>query len=423
MPRNYTKSQPTSYLPKWSNEESRDGSSFRVYSRNTSRATLSKVVNGQTLANYKSLIATGNNATTTLDAFERSISIDHCPYNYIYNTTNKVLYRGNINGFSIGNTTADGGNLATSVVVADAVKNAAIAQARSALVKYVRNKQTPFASQVFLGESKEILNLLRDPLAQSKKLIESYGKYADSYEITNPRYKGKGRRNKKLASDLASSWLEFRFAILPLISDINSIIEIYNQNIEKVERLRFYGVADTPSTISSNLTYNNGLWTNYYRVERKNKAECFIRAGLSFERLAAHEGLKDYLIDSLTDISNVVPTAYELTPYSFLLDYFVNIGDIISAATIDKIGLNYTSESVVLTGEVTQRSNRLLPIGSNYQFTKPIDLPYITFRYRSVKRSTLQSLIPPMTFEMPSTGIKYANLAALITLQLTKLRS
>jgi hypothetical protein len=421
MSRAYTKSENLRFKPDWGFWESDDGASFKRTFTFSQTAQLQSSVSGYTLPNYKTLIASGQNATTPLTAYRRNVVSNIYPNYEWFSIITKKIYKATYFGLEVGDTLSDGGANATISGISQAAYDKAVAQARSACVSYIRKRQTPFQTQVFLGESREILELLRDPLGQAKNLILPFH---DKWHRFNR--KGDRRRSEDAAiKGLASSWLQLQFALLPLIGDINRIIELYNQNVEKIERSRFYGEATGPTSVSSILTYNAGAWTAQRRIYRTSKVECFIRSGILFEKLTAHEGLKDYLADSLFDITNAVPTAYELTGYSFLLDYFANIGDIISAATVGKISMNYSSESIVITNECRQVVERIIPSAGTTVISglDQNSMPEITFRRRSVSRNTITSLVPPLTFTLPTTGVRYANIAALITSKIQNLRS
>ena len=90
------------------------------------------------------------------------------------------------------------------------------------------------------------------------------------------------------------------------------------------------------------------------------------------------------IVDALLSILKLNPlsTAYELIPLSFVLDWFVNIGDYITAMTNT---ISYTQQascySWKLEGELTIRRKRNLPEG----FTPPES----TLRIEHYKRNVI----------------------------------
>jgi hypothetical protein len=45
--------------------------------------------------------------------------------------------------------------------------------------------------------------------------------------------------------------------------------------------------------------------------------------------------------------SELVPTAWELLPWSFLVDYFVNVGDVLSSAVTASSNVNFVNKTVI----------------------------------------------------------------------------
>lgn len=403
MGRPYTKKSDSYYPLGWGIWYGPTKGSKQTVLQLATNSLMPKQVSGETLPNFKTLIASGLSATTPLNAFERSCVRNYSPRTLTYHGSSGLWYNSVWYGFSDELARSDSGVTASMATAAEA-------KAKTKLVQYARERQTPFAAQVFLGETKEILSLLKNPLNQSLKLIKAL------------RAKTNTRAGKAFAKEAAASWLEFRFAILPLIQEINVLIEIYNDSLERVERNKFYSETTSLSMDTPQLK-DCATYTAKVQTTTENRAECIIRCGVIFEKLEKHRGLKDYLEKALGDISQVVPTIYELTPNSFLLDYFVNVGDILSAATLTNVGFNYVSFTTIKTTTVKQRGFDIVAkagygiIEKNAYFG---DAAEYTVRYRSVKRVENSSIVPPLVFTIPSSGIRLANLTALLTLQLTK---
>jgi len=116
------------------------------------------------------------------------------------------------------------------------------------------------------------------------------------------------------------------------------------------------------------------------------------------------------------DWSNVVPTLYNLIPYSFLLDYFSNLGSLIEAACTPTSSLMWKYRAF--------RS-------STREVLEPLDSVFLTQGYFSETRrvskpgrSAIESLvlrrepwvlepIPPLVFKIPGFSTKWINMAAL----------
>lgn len=124
------------------------------------------------------------------------------------------------------------------------------------------------------------------------------------------------------------------------------------------------------------------------------------------ERLQALAGL---------DINHVIPAAWELVPFSFLVDYFTNIGDVISGAFVSTRDVVWTSRTVVNTSSweyVNFRLSNTDPGWAYFTMKKP---PYqlATSRYID-RRAIMPSVsIPSVRLEIPGFNSKWLNMAAL----------
>jgi hypothetical protein len=113
---------------------------------------------------------------------------------------------------------------------------------------------------------------------------------------------------------------------------------------------------------------------------------------------------------------DILPTAWELIPYSFAVDYFTNIGDIVSAWSFGSKDLRWVSR--------TRYSKQLRwsedAGGAHWVNSNPEGS--WTYRPESINFSTTSfdrgqyygSLVPDFTWEIPGVGSKkWLNLAAL----------
>jgi hypothetical protein len=117
------------------------------------------------------------------------------------------------------------------------------------------------------------------------------------------------------------------------------------------------------------------------------------------------------------DPSNWAPTIWELVPYSFLIDYFVNVDDIVSAATLSRSGLRWTSKTVVK--EITEF---LRPTAVVANTSSSVDYrayhgcqPGVTYRLKTVDRNPyVGSLVPSLQLSLPTLPKQLMNITALL---------
>jgi len=117
----------------------------------------------------------------------------------------------------------------------------------------------------------------------------------------------------------ANGWLAHRFGVLPLISDINGALEILDGALD---RPMIFKVSTTLKGVGRNdrvIPHWNPLgppgrsinhWTTDYRASAHVQVE-----NPGFQKAAS------------LGLINVPALAWELVPFSFVVDYFINVGD------------------------------------------------------------------------------------------------
>lgn len=168
----------------------------------------------------------------------------------------------------------------------------------------------------------------------------------------------------ELADALASVWLQFRYAISPLAYSFNDVITTLEEYKRVFAKYRQRQVVDAePVNLSGLDILSHGDFTTSHKV--------FIKRSFSPEDI----------VDALLSLLKVNPlaTAYELIPLSFVVDWFFNIGDYITAMTGT---IKYTQEAATYSwkteGNVIYGKKIILPDGF-----KP---PEIHLEYNSYKR-------------------------------------
>lgn len=204
--------------------------------------------------------------------------------------------------------------------------------ARANFYGKLRDVNTQFYGITALGELRETAKMLRRPAAAL------WGKANGYYDALS---KAKRASPKHWTKTLSGLWLEHSFGWLPLINDAKDIVKAYHRLHEKPKSKIISAGSKKSYDRSSELVPGNWTAGTEYRTR-------FCNGGCKFDgtaRLIEHVAVRykgkiaarvgaprwdNWALFGFTP-SEFAPSAWELMPWSFLVDYFTNIGDIISA--------------------------------------------------------------------------------------------
>jgi hypothetical protein len=126
---------------------------------------------------------------------------------------------------------------------------------------------------------------------------------------------------KKPFKSSADLYLEYQFGIKPLISDIASIYLLFKEGLDATldivgEGMRVDDVADMSTYSSTDLTVT----------------------GKSFSITKAYCGIDSYELDALRQLglSDITSIAWEIVPFSFVIDWFLPIGNFLARLNAPK---------------------------------------------------------------------------------------
>jgi len=383
--------------------------------------------NGVKLPGYKSLIAAHAPATTvfTGDRFEIrgntkgyyvGVLQRHTPFPGTYSEI-KYESRGDI---------LDAGtvpylNSFSNVVLRDRVRN----QALSSFYNDAWNTIRSFQSGVFLGEVKQALNMMRNPAKAIRSGLNDYADLARKRARKASRRDGRKvpRNTPSVERALADTWLEYAFGWAPLISDVKSANSAFKRlssapyEFQKVRSQKGesadLGYAPMPSRQYVPLCYGV-LQILVKCTPTIGTAECRIIGQVKCEiekPIHMHQQVLGFTWNDF------VPTVWELIPYSFLVDYFSNIGDIINAWSFPAGTLCWfnrttrmrTTKSV--SGEHAPMFNSLPAYYKTASDTGPSFK--VDIEKKVISRDGSNLGFPNVSLEIPGSGLKWLNIAAL----------
>lgn len=203
------------------------------------------------------------------------------------------------------------------------VSDAAVAK----LMKRIKQSLVSFETLTFVGELREAATMLRRPFRSIRDLAISY---------LDKLKKRRGRQSAKALSNvLADAWLELQFGWKPLVIDITNLLTTLKQLQSERQYTTVtssHDVEDRAYISGPTFLFSGTLRVNMFSnrtvtYSTRCKAEVQLRrvGGITLTEAQTQFGLR--LID-------FVPTAWELLPWSFLVDYFTNVGDYVQALAI-----------------------------------------------------------------------------------------
>lgn len=262
-----------------------------------------------------------------------------------------------------------------------------------------------------IGEYKETLKSIIHPM---RSLKEGMVHYLESLKKAKHKNRKSPHSLKKILSD---TYLEFHFGWQPLADDVASLIADAGRyrfpqypinataasNYQGDVQSRSFGGGFGPSlqqTYKSTGTY----FVRYKGVVKSNSD----RSGVISQAQALRLTPRDWL-----------PTAWDLLPYSWIADYFVNIGDILqglSFCSADLVWGCYTTRIEKVASYNRPDLTKFVPTVDTVSHTESVQGGSSVFRDRRVTRSTFApvDLVPSLEFRVPMSKYPFLNMGALL---------
>jgi hypothetical protein len=173
------------------------------------------------------------------------------------------------------------------------------------------------------------------------RVIKAYraarqGNFARAASHLGVSLSGPNRRDRQTGS-LASGWLELQYGWLPLLSDIFATVTAIQQyQAKKAPLIRVSATVARDKSRTGTSNFGNRLTTLVYETKLTSKVILYFRLENEDLRTVAQMG-----------ITNPVALAWELLPFSFVLDWLLPIGNYLS--NLDStLGLIYVKGGVTV---------------------------------------------------------------------------
>jgi hypothetical protein len=306
------------------------------------------VVKGGSVRNYRKIIASGGNATTTLSGVKWSIEQQEASLRHWLQHKQfvppigsvEIVLRGNLFELNIP------AGIPTLDVSEDSAKNLALTRYYSNLAAI----SSRFKGMVMTGELKQSLSMIRHPARALRHGVGHYLSFLRKKAGTVPK--------RRRPSFVRKTWLEYSYGWRPLIKDIDGAIQAFYASkhahpiFEMVKGTSRHTLKHVEADI---FNYDVGAG-HFVRGGRESEEEVFVKYfGIQHSTGQGVPNSHKYGFSPW----EFVPTIYELIPYSFLVDYFSNIGNIVSSWSYRFIANGWTARTV-------RREYRQQVVGQTY---------------------------------------------------------
>ncbi len=374
---------------------------------------------GVKLDNWKSKVRNGLNATTPYSLDRTGLvgkSYGDCEATWYFPSTPQSVRWDRFEGYHTFQTSVTHNTLSGTAANNDALVR---------ILSKIRNERSHLNGLSFAGELRETIHMLRHPYAGIAELMNrhltSLGKRKRGLSASNPKHR------TKLVDIVASTWLETSFGLKPLIQDTKDIAEAiarYEELPPKRSRLKAHGdvtsVQQTTPTIGV-ITGTRIGWSRRATTETTYSRQYIV--GMSSELTADYTANRRLLTTLGFTPENFVPALWEVLPWSWLVDYFSNVGNILEASCTNTSAVtwicqtdrtfsrttNVTDVNVQVTNNQIASLSGVLKgiVGSSLGSTKVVR--------RTVTRTIPASLgVPTLSFSYPSSLGRLANLSAVL---------
>jgi len=225
-----------------------------------------------------------------------------------------------------------------------------------AFQKLMSKMRGDFRALTTAGEMKEALRMLRSPFATlARKLDGVHDRNIKHFRKYRLRGTVKAQASWNLIA--AEAWLEFNFGLSPLLQDIENAADTF---ITCFDDHRKVVTAKARKIIRDPYIAETGY--DFWRFETRGDKVSEVGWSITSCTVTRPQE-RPTIYNSGLSIADLVPTAWELVPFSFIFDYFIPLGSYLDAQA------TWVGAPIVWS-TATERS-LVKVVGSSRVFTDP----------------------------------------------------
>lgn len=298
--------------------------------------------------------------------------------------------------------------------------------ALSKLYRKIKSEQEQLNSLASLAEIADVIRQFGSPAAA---LVDLTNKRLNRLELERRGLKGTVVfKRAQWHRIVASTWLEYSFGLAPLIADTENVAKAlarfnFEDQLVKKKKTSARG-EDEARQVTTQTNASIGSGNIRYRVstEDTSTSRCQYIVGLSATRTADF-GSNERLLELLgLNSANLIPAAWEAVPWSWLIDYFSNVGNILEACATSTASVTWmcktTSSKHVRkkTGTIDDNSsnNRVAALSRKTVSRSGGQASYEAVRTILSRTKPTSLGCPALYLELPTRNKQLANMVAVL---------
>lgn len=212
-----------------------------------------------------------------------------------------------------------------------------------------RKLESNFKGLVFLGELREAIRMVRNPALALRRGVDNFINHSRTIRGKTLLSSTRKRRVRDYRAAVSDSWLEYSFGWRPLISDVEDGLTACRSVVDRPLGEKFSARVTKDRKVPRTFGGRSGvnwLMTDYYWDEYHSATCQYYGKAYDKTEWSAYANQLGFFP------SEFVPAAWELCPWSFLIDYFTSVGDVLNSwATAQRVGFSWVGGTTRLVSE------------------------------------------------------------------------
>jgi hypothetical protein len=319
-----------------------------------------------------------------------------------------------------------------SIPLLQGVSTEASNKALSRILSQVRDQTKGFAAVTFLGELGDTVRQIRQPLTALRQGLAEYmgAVRRKTRRFPRHRYPSIAKQHQAVNKMVSGTYLEYTFGFQPLLNDCNDAVSALAKLVRRERPVRTLLVGRGTDEWKGGSGQDQQL-ANYFYFRRDEEVRYFVKRIYRACYTPTVQGLESVYppLDKAKAAfgftwADFVPDVWNCLPWSFVLDYFANIGEILECGFTGRDNLTWcyqTDISRTLQKTECQLDVKKVAINAGTRLVYYVPGPhmgYVVVERTGITRTrgVTLPLIPTFTASLP--GMKQGfNLAALLTQQ------